>query len=243
MRMVVGGVLVVGAASIGFLDWFQRLQWLDSTLRRYQASGMADAIQHPLVLLAIAIIGLGLIAFNVRARQGRRQDQPIDQPAEARSQPKHSSTLAMLQEMGLRFQFPFMAREESGLTWMNLESRFKELRDRDDGKPESAGHIKASPIKNDGRIDWWVHGSVESLRRDAEQLCRLAGRKLGRSRRASTQVRQQTDDLHRWLWFLVEVRGGLVGVVPTDVVQFSPLLDACVQGCLECMRREMSPTP
>lgn len=140
------------------------------------------------------------------------------------------------------------------LTWLDLEARFKTLRERETAYLRGGGtngRLDAmESTQNSGAPGWYLSGSTAEIRAEAERLFGIAGRRLASSTTAlSPQQVSETNPFYRWMLFLVDV--GQTSTVTkrtflstdgrqTESDQFwlMGVLDDAIAGCLEAIRRE-----
>jgi hypothetical protein len=159
------------AAEVG--DWAQRLQAIGAGLVWLLPAPVVTArvawlnsgsVKQTAAYTAVAFLVSGLV---VRFRR-RTPETPKPLPV-----PGSDSTLAMLRDMGFRFDHPATDPNPPQLIWHQLEARFNNI----------SGEVEAMWRREDqsGAISWWVYSrDPEGPRIVARFLneARIAGRLL-----------------------------------------------------------------
>jgi hypothetical protein len=159
------------AAEVG--DWAQRLQAISAVLvwmlpAPVVTAGIAwlnsGSVKQIASYTAVAFLVSGLMVRFRPRTPGTPKPLPVPGP---------DSTLAMLRDMGFRFDHPVADPNPPQLTWHQLEGRFKNI----------SGEVEAMWRREDqsGAISWWVYSRApEGPRIVARFLneARIAGRLL-----------------------------------------------------------------
>ncbi len=135
-------------------------------------------------------------------------------------------------------------------SWIDIEQRFKELQKRSNEMLKGAVWA-VQVMTREGGIYWHISGSTQASREAIQQVCAIGGVKvktqsLGRLGR----VKNEADDIQRWLWFLVEIgivrkANGSISAAsseypgePVDYIRVEDLTAASIAGCVECIKLE-----
>lgn len=132
---------------------------------------------------------------------------------------------------------------EADVSWLDIEARFKELEQLNlQHRGDGPLHAFESASADEGS-GWYVGGGGRDVTETGKRLCRLAGRKLKTSGIAARfpRLARQTDDLSRWLFFLVELeqasRDEITSQTETRYYRsIRYLTKASLAGCVECLR-------
>jgi hypothetical protein len=157
-----------GAAKAG--DWLQRIQAFGWFLSASGITGTVLTWTHsaafwPMVGYSAGAGGVGVAAWAVSSR--KRVPPPLP------SAPNADSSLAMLRDMGFRFDRPQSEPTAPRLTWHQLEERFKNVQ----------GEVETMWQREDvsGKVSWYVYARPPHTQRTVERFlneARIAGRML-----------------------------------------------------------------
>jgi len=99
-----------------------------------------------------------------------------------------------------------ISRSGPTLSWLDIEARFKELRQQEitDAKSGSDRLVSALTGAEPGQPEQWrLMGGNHAIQADVHRLCRIAGGKL----KDAKWQRPEDEDFARWIGFVVEVGG------------------------------------
>jgi hypothetical protein len=139
-----------------------------------------------------------------------------------------------------------------GLSWLQLEDRFKDLRKKELEQVRSVlSFLSAVTRAESGGESWMLTGGSEATRAEANRLCRIGGRKLKMVKwELSPEVAQATDDFNRWLYFVAEAgkhtrhlhsSSSGEGIVPSERSDYwlhNTMVEDSIAACVECIARE-----
>lgn len=139
------------------------------------------------------------------------------------------------------------SKRVSEITWEDIEARFKEL--------HHAGRIPAGQVMTRdpvGGLTWWIVGldELKPLAEQVRQLCALAGRRVKVDALGHTpRVKGESDDVNRWMWFLVELKQiqsdgsknqSDYPSEPANYLRVDDIVRVSIAGCVDCIRLTMS---